>query len=191
MVDKPKTYPQKVAELQEELQLKSDRIAKLESQVDLIPTLQAEIESLKSAVAPRPVDNKAQLVDIEARAVAAEKQIKSMLAKWTDANRTIEGLQQQLDIAGAERDKNLGKDSKIEQLSETVKSQNMQIASFNLAISDVRREATEQIAKYEKQIHTYQQLAERQGILLGNLFSIINSAPDIVSDLKRIAARGL
>lgn len=167
MVDKPKTYPQKIAELQEQITLRDDEINDLKQQLSFVEEMQNEILYLREQLQARDKDDqsssvgsKVQINDLKQRAEAAEAQLRELRKELSGANMLAEALEQQLEIAGAARDKNLGKDQKIEQLAETIKQQNNQIASFNLALADSRREATEQIANAEKQANYYRQVSE-------------------------------
>lgn len=222
MADKPKTYPQKLAEAQTQLQMKDDQINELLQQTSSIEEMQSEIAYLREQLEIRSkqdqtgsVSSKTQMVDLEQRVVAAEGALKASHNDNSFYKNRISGLEQLLDIAGAERDKNLGKDRKIELLSETIKSQNLQVANTEQRIRELQKEHeeriiqmerasnsqaasarqqfrdfqieyTEKIARMEKQVHNAETNADSYARQLGNVIGILNDAPDIIGQLKNV-----
>jgi chromosome segregation ATPase len=193
MADKPKTYPQKVAELQAELQLKDDRINELLQANASVEEMQGEIAHLREQLAIRSqqdqtgsVNNKSQMVDLEQRAVSAEKQLRDLRQQNLADKGLITALHEQLDLAGADRDKNLGKEQKIQLLDEQLKDANLRIASFNQQMGDLRRQATEQIANLEKVNLSMQRELEGYRKQLNNVVGVLYDAPDVIGQLKSI-----
>jgi chromosome segregation ATPase len=193
MADKPKTYAQQAAELKTVVEQKDREIDVLKQQLALVPELQGELAVLRDKVnryaastQQSVVGDKIQLNDLEARAIAAEARSQELRQQLMASQGFVNALQSQLDIAGAERDKGLGKDQKIQLVSEELKAANLRVAGLQQQNRDFQIEATEQIARAEKQVNNYRTLSEQQGKMLGEIFDLVKNAPDTLSLLKRI-----
>jgi len=145
MADKPKTYAQQVQDLKEQKEELLTDIAEFQRQVEFIPELQQEISDLKAQLAEKSkedrqgaVNSKAQMVDLLQRAESAEQGIRNLQKLNQDLILEKDSLQQQLDILGKERDKNRGKDDKLNLLSEELKASNLRVAVLNQQLRDAQ-----------------------------------------------------
>lgn len=143
MAEKPKTYPQKIQELQQQLEDAITDREEAERMASFIPELQQEISDLKAEVERRDkadqqrmVSSKASTTDLLQRAESAEQGLRNLQTANQALNTENSALQQQLDLAGAERDKYRGKDDKINLLHEELKAANLRIASLNQQLKD-------------------------------------------------------
>src|ERR1700754_1818601 len=114
MADKPKTYPQQIQELKEQLESALIDKEDAERHASFIPELQSEIADLKAQLAATSKEDsqyasnfKAKTVDLEQRAVSAEQGLRNLKAANDTQQQEIVSLRQQLEILGLERDKNL------------------------------------------------------------------------------------
>jgi chromosome segregation ATPase len=196
MADKPKTYAQQVQELKDQLTEKDEQLADAKQKLSSIPVLQNEISELKARLeAGIQADNhngaliKAQQTDLEQRAVSAEQGLRNLQALSKSQIDQITSLEQQLDIAGAERDKNLGMQRKVELLSEELKTSNLRIATAQQQLRDLRVESNEAIARQEKEVLYLRELTKAQAARLADVESVIKSMPDTISGLKEMIAR--
>jgi chromosome segregation ATPase len=196
MTDKPKTYAQQAADLKNELAQKELLISGLREQLSLVPELQQEVATLREKLSAQAnadrtgsVGSKIQINDLEARAVAAEQESRNLRNELARQKAFSTGLEQQLEIAGAERDKNLGKQQKLDLLAEELKTSNLRVASLNQAYKELTDKATEQIAQAEKVVNHYRQLSDAQAKKLNEYDQLIKDAPDLLGNLKQIARR--
>jgi chromosome segregation ATPase len=192
MAEKPKTYAQQVQEMKDQLVQKDEQINELLQKQSFIEEMQAEIAHLREQISfdnktgqQTTVSNKAQLTDAIQRAESAEQGLRNLQAASKRQIDQINALEQQLDIAGAERDKNLGKEQKIQLLSEELKTSNLQIATLNQQLRDVRQEQNEGFARQEKEIMYLRQLTKAQKERISELTAAISDLPDL-SNLKRL-----
>jgi chromosome segregation ATPase len=196
MTDKPKTYAQQAADLKNELAQKELMINGLREQLSLVPELQQEVATLREKLSTQAnadrtgsIGSKIQINDLEARAVAAEQESRNLRNELARQKAFSTGLEQQLEIAGAERDKNLGKQQKLDLLAEELKTSNLRVASLNQAYKELTDKATEQIAQAEKVVNHYRQLSDAQAKKLNEYDQLIKDAPDLLGNLKQIARR--
>jgi chromosome segregation ATPase len=196
VTDKPKTYAQQAADLKNELAQKELMINGLREQLSLVPELQQEVATLREKLSTQAnadrtgsIGSKIQINDLEARAVAAEQESRNLRNELARQKAFSTGLEQQLEIAGAERDKNLGKQQKLDLLAEELKTSNLRVASLNQAYKELTDKATEQIAQAEKVVNHYRQLSDAQAKKLNEYDQLIKDAPDLLGNLKQIARR--
>lgn len=197
MADKPKTYAQQAQELRDQLQQKDEQLNEALQRLSFVDEMQAEIAHLKEQLAfnskqteQGTVNSKAQSNDLLQRAESAEQGLRNFQALSKQQIDKINALEQQLDIAGAERDKNLGKDRKIELLSEELRNSNLQVAKLNQQIKDLQQKTNEDSARQEKEVLYLRELTKAQSAKLSDLHSAIGAAPDVISGLKALIARG-
>jgi len=160
MADKPKTYAQQVHELKDQLQQKDELITKLEGNSSLITELElqvseleAEVDHYKQIAQQNGVNNKAQITDLEQRALSAEQGLRNAQANFQRAATESEALQQQLDVVGAELEKHRGKDEKIILLSEQLKDSNNRISELHRQYQELQIKSNEDVARFEKNSH--------------------------------------
>jgi chromosome segregation ATPase len=198
MADKPKTYPQQVQELKQQLEEAiTDREDALR-QASFIPELQDKISELNAQLAARAaqdqsssVNTKAQTTDLIQRAESAEQGLRNLQAAHMDLKAENAGLEQQLDILGAERDKNRGKDDKLNLLSEELKSSNLRVVSLSQQLRDTQQGHNEAYARQEKEIIYLRQLAKAQKDLITALTQEIEAIPyDGLQALRNLAKNG-
>jgi chromosome segregation ATPase len=198
MADKPKTYPQQVQELKQQLEEAiTDREDALR-QASFIPELQDKISELNAQLAARAaqdqsgsVNTKAQTTDLIQRAESAEQGLRNLQAAHMDLKAENASLEQQLDILGAERDKNRGKDDKLNLLSEELKSSNLRVVSLSQQLRDTQQGHNEAYARQEKEIIYLRQLAKAQKDLLIALTQEIEAIPyDGLQALRNLAKNG-
>lgn len=194
MADKPKTYPQQVQELKQIITDKDAVIATLQNDIASIPTLTATIADLQSQVQSLTAQgtqsvrsDKAFITDLEQRAVSAEQGIRNQQQKINQLTAENNALTQQLDIAGSERDKSLGKEAKNQALFEELQRSNFNTARLNQRLKDLEAEKDAVIESYANELRYLRQQTKAQENRIAQLTDAIRSAPDLVADLKRIA----
>ncbi len=198
MADKPKTYPQKIQELQEQLELKDNQIAELLQLNSFIDELKTEVNFLKQKLSDKDkllqsgsVNSKAQNTDLLQRAESAEQGLRNLQSLNKDLQSDKDILVQQLDILGLERDKNRGKDDKINLLAEELKAANMKVAALNQQLRDTYQGHNELYAKQEKEVLYLRQLTKAQKELITALTQEIEAIPyDGLAQLRKLAKNG-
>lgn len=193
MAEKPKTYPQKIQDLTEQLAAKDEELLDYRARVTLIPQLEAELQKLRDQLEVRTkqdqtgsVNIKSQMVDLEQRAVSAEQGIRNLTVENNRLKAENQSLEQQLDVAGTERDKNLGKDQKIQLLTEELQRANLSVARLNQQLRDITTQATEQVAKAEKESIRYKLAYEASSRKLNEMIAAIESMPDYLGSLRNL-----
>lgn len=192
MAEKPKTYAVQVQELKDEIVQKDERINDLLQKLSFVDEMQGEIAHLREQLS---VDNKAgqqnavasksQLTDAIQRAESAEQGLRNLQALSKQQIDMINSLEQQLDIAGAERDRNLGKEQKIQLLAEELKTSNLLVATLNQRLKDMVAEHDKAIVNKDKELRYLRELTKAQGAKIVEFMEAIKA--DSLSELRRLA----
>jgi prophage DNA circulation protein len=198
MADKPKTYPQKIQELQQQLEDALTDKAEAKRMSSFIPELQSEIADLKEQLELRnrqdqqgSVNSKSQMVDLEQRAISAEQGLRNLQARNTELTAENQALIQQLDIAGVERDRALGKEQKLQLLSEELKASNLTVATLNQRLRDLQIQSNEAIAQQEKEVLYLRQLTRAQKEKIEQINAAIMNVPtEYFTELQKLARNG-
>jgi chromosome segregation ATPase len=198
MVDKPKTYPQKIQELQQQLEDALADKAEAERMSSFIPELQLEIADLKEKLELRnkqdqqgSVNSKSQMVDLEQRAISAEQGLRNAQSKIRDLESLKEQLELQLNVMSMEADKTVGRDQKITALEEHIKSQNFELVKVNQRLRDLQIQSNEAIAQQEKEVLYLRQLTRAQKERLEQINAAIMNVPtEYFTELQKLARNG-
>lgn len=194
MADKPKTYPQQIQELKQQVEDKEAFLASMSDNQLLAIELQKRVTELEAQLAVSQAagtnsvrSDKAFVTDLEQRAVSAEQGIKNLNARINELIALNAQLEQQLDILGTERDKNLGKNDKIIFLQEQIQQQNFQILTLNQRLKDLAQEKDVLIESLGKELRQLRQLTTAQENKIQQFVDEIRGSKDHMANLKRIA----
>lgn len=193
MADKPKTYPQQIQELKEQLEVKDQalnealqRLSFVEEMQEEIAHLRERLEQAEKANQQSGVSSKAQWTDLEQRATSAEQGLRNAQAKITELETIRQALESQLNVAAIERDRNVGRADKVTALTEQFKAERLGFAQREQRILEQYRELETAKADLEKQRNYYAGQAAKYSQELLALRHEIQSMPDVISLLKQM-----
>jgi chromosome segregation ATPase len=195
MADKPKTYPQQVQELKQQLEDAITERNNALTQASFIPEMQQEISALNAQLAARAdqdnstrINTKAQNTDLLQRAESAEQSNRNLQRQIRSLDSELSALKEALDIAGKERDKSLGKEEKIQLLVEELKNSNLRVSAMHQQLRDQQVATNEAIAQQEKEVLYLRQLTRAQKDHIASLTAQIEALPhNALAELRKLA----
>lgn len=194
MAEKPKTYPQQIQELKQQLEDAITDKHEAERQASFIPELHQEIADLKDKLAANQNQatqnvrtDKAVLNDLEQRAVSAEQGLRNVQAANNQLKAQIQELESALQLASARENLSAGLVEKVKSLTEDLNKANARVVTINQFLRDKDAEVQSNLDSVQNELRTLRMQNQALSRLVNELRSTIQQAPDVLAQLRIVA----
>lgn len=161
MAEKPKTYPQQIQELKQQLADKDERLSAQMESLALIPELQAEIAELRDQVdnsnnadVQKVRADKATRNDLVQRAEQAEQSNRNLQDKIKMLEYDLAAVETQLSSAKKQATAVLEYEAKVHYLLEQLKAKDADYRALVQQVNDRMREATNGTEQLSRELKT-------------------------------------